>query len=89
MYGRPQSRDAFTLQSKNQMPEQTFGNSTKERCKGIIPDVKKSLEKGLRTRRKDSHNLCEGTVYPILIDGIAVYTYTCPISTNIGCFAAI
>ena len=90
MYGRPQSRDAFTLQGDDQMPEQTrLGNSTTESNKGIIPDVKKALEKRLRTRRQDSYNPCEGTVNPIMIDGMVVYTYTCPISTNTGCFSTI
>ena len=90
MYGRPQPRDAFTLQCDDQMPEQTrLGNSTTESNKGTIPDVKKALARRLKTRRQDSYNPCEGTVNPIMIDGMVVFTYTCPISAKIGCFSAI
>ena len=71
------------------MSEQTMGNSTKASNKRIIPEAKKASKRRLRTRRQDYYNPCEGTVNPIMIDGMVVYTYTCPISTNIGCFSTI
>ena len=82
MHGRPQSRDAFTLEGEDQMVEQTLRNVFRKCDEKAISAEKKASEEGC-------YDPCKGTVNLIMIDGMVVITYTCPISTNIGCFSTI